>query len=143
VKSVQLLGGIALLSLSARALVANEAKSSGSAAHAEVTDASKPADVFRQMSENFHAGKARGVKASYQFLIGGPEGGHWWITVEDGTFKMGMGTVPKPDVTLIASDKDWVHLSTGTLGGTRAFLTGRLKIRGSQALARQLDEMFP
>jgi putative sterol carrier protein len=56
---------------------------------------------------------------------------------------MGRGTIPNPDVILICSDKTWVALSNGTLSGTWAFLTGRLKIRGDQGLARKLGEIFP
>ena len=56
---------------------------------------------------------------------------------------MGRGKIENPNVTFIASDQSWVALSNGTLGGKWAFLTGRLKIRGSQSLARKLDEIFP
>jgi putative sterol carrier protein len=102
-----------------------------------------PADVFEGMRKSFRADKAKGVHARYQWNLSGPAGGNWWITVDDGTFKMGKGTIDKPDVTFETSDEDWVRLSNGTLGGTRAFLTGRLKVHGSQAVARKLDEIFP
>jgi putative sterol carrier protein len=110
---------------------------------AVLTEESRPADVFLQMSRNFNAQKAKAIKAAYQFQISGVAGGSWWITVNDGTFKMGTGAVANPDVTLICSDRDWVSLATGSLGGTRAFFSGRLKIHGSQTLSRRLDEMFP
>ncbi|PYL85635.1 MAG: hypothetical protein DMF17_07955, partial [Verrucomicrobia bacterium] len=48
-----------------------------------------------------------------------------------------------PSVTFITSDNDWVAMSNGTLKGTWAFLTGRLKVHGPQSLARKLDEIFP
>ena len=51
--------------------------------------------------------------------------------------------IEQPDVTFIATDNDWVELCNGTLGGLRAFLTGRLKVSGNISLARKLDEMFP
>ena len=56
---------------------------------------------------------------------------------------MGKGKIANPNVTFLAKDKDWVAVSNGQLGGTWAYLTGRLKIRGDQALARKLGEMFP
>ena len=95
------------------------------------------------MRPSFQIDKARGVDARYQWNLSGPEGGEWWIEVHDGTFKMGKGTVNKPDVMFIATDKTWVALSNGTLSGTWAFLTGRLKIRGDHGLAKKLGEMFP
>jgi putative sterol carrier protein len=63
--------------------------------------------------------------------------------VNDGKFKITRGRIDNPDVTFIASDRDWVALSNGKLSGTWAFLTGRLKIRGDLALAKRLDEIFP
>ena len=39
--------------------------------------------------------------------------------------------------------KDWVAVSNGQLGGTWAYMTGRLKIRGDQGLARKLGQIFP
>ena len=48
-----------------------------------------------------------------------------------------------PNVTFVAKDKDWVAVSDGKLGGTWAYMTGRLKIRGDQGLARKLGEIFP
>ena len=104
---------------------------------------STPQEVFDGMRQSFQAEKAKGVHARYQWELSGPNGGEWWIDVNDGTFKMGKGKIDDPSVTFVASDKDWVALSNGTLGGKWAYFTGRLKIRGSQSLARKLDEIFP
>ena len=104
---------------------------------------STPQDVFDGMREGFDAEKAKGVRARYQFTFTGQNGGDWWIEVNDGKFKMGRGKIENPDVTMLASDKDWVALSEGTLNGTWAFLSGRLKIRGDRDVARKLGEMFP
>ena len=102
-----------------------------------------PQQVFDGMRESFRPDKAKGVHARYQWELSGPNGGQWWIEVNDGKFKMERGKIDNPDVTFVASDKTWVALSNGTLKGTWAALTGRLKVRGSQSLARKLDEMFP
>jgi putative sterol carrier protein len=102
-----------------------------------------PQQVFEGMRQSFRADKAKGVQARYQFDLSGPHGGEWWIEVRDAKFKMGRGKIADPDVTFIATDNDWVALSNGALAGWWAHLSGRLKIQGSQALARKLDEMFP
>ena len=104
---------------------------------------STPQDVFDGMRQSFQAGKAKGVHLKYQWQLSGPNGGDWWIEVNDGKYEMGRGKVGNPDVTFITSDKNWVALSNGTLGGKWAFFTGRLKIHGSQDAARKLDEIFP
>ena len=104
---------------------------------------STPQQVFDGMRQSFQAEKAKGVHARYQWELSGPNGGEWWIDVNDGTFKMGKGKIDNPSVTFITSDNDWVAMSNGTLKGTWAFLTGRLKVRGPQSVARKLDEIFP
>jgi putative sterol carrier protein len=101
-----------------------------------------PQEVFDGMRESFRAEKAKGVYARYQFELSGPNGGEWWIDVRDGKFRMGKGKIENPSVVFMASDKDWVALSDGKLAGFWAYLTGRLKIRGDQALSRKLDEIF-
>ena len=101
-----------------------------------------PQDVFDSMREVFRADKAAGVHAKYQWEISGPRGGEWWIEVNDRKFKMGRGKIPNPNVTFIVSDNDWVAISNNQLSGTWAYVTGRLKVHGSQMIARKLDEMF-
>jgi putative sterol carrier protein len=107
------------------------------------SSSSTPQQVFDGMRQSFQAQKAKGVHARYQWELSGPNGGEWWIDVNDGTYKMGKGKIDNPSVTFVTSDKNWVALSNGTLGGKWAFFTGRLKIHGSQSLARKLDEIFP
>src|ERR671931_2531224 len=104
---------------------------------------STPQEVFDSMRESFQASKAKGVHARYQWDLSGPQGGQWWIDVDDGKYKMGKGKIDNPTVTFITSDKDWVAMSNGTLKGTWAYMTGRLKVRGPQSVARKLNEIFP
>ena len=113
-----------------------------SAASSE-SSSSTPQQVFDGMRQSFQAEKAKGVHARYQWELSGPNGGEWWIDVNDGNYKMGKGKIDNPSVTFVTSDQNWVALSNGTLGGKWAYFTGRLKIRGSQSLARKLDEIFP
>jgi putative sterol carrier protein len=112
-----------------------------SAASAE--ENSTPQQVFDGMRQSFQADKAKGVHAKYQWNLSGPTGGFWCIDVNDGAYKMGKGKIDNPSVTFITSDNDWVAMCNGKLKGTWAFMTGRLKVRGSQSIARKLDEIFP
>ena len=109
------------------------------ASHLEST----PQGVFDAMRGSFQPAKAKGVHARYQWDLSGPNGGQWWIEVNDGTYKMGKGKIPDPNVTFIAKDKDWVAICRDQLSGTWAYFTGRLKVRGDQGVARKLGEMFP
>ena len=102
-----------------------------------------PQDVFDEMRRNFSPSKARGVKLTYAWNISGPHGGKWFIKINDGSCQIGTGSVKNADVTFTCSDETWVALSNETLGGFRAFITGKLKVDGSQLTAKKLDEMFP
>jgi putative sterol carrier protein len=104
---------------------------------------STPQDIFDAMRGSFQPAKAKGVHARYQWDLSGPHGGEWWIKVNDGTYQMGKGRISNPTVTFMAKDKDWVAICQDRLSGTWAYLTGRLKVRGDQGLARKLGEMFP
>ena len=101
-----------------------------------------PQDVFDAMRRGFDVNRAKGVHARFQFDLSGPNGGLWWIEVDDAKCKMGRGRIQSPGVTFVASDNDWVGLSNGTLHGWWAYLSGRLKIQGDQNLARKLGEIF-
>ena len=104
---------------------------------------STPQEVFDAMRSSFQPAKAKGVHARYQWDLSGPNGGQWWIEVNDGTYKMGKGQIDHPNVIFRASDKDWVAICHDQLSGTWAYLTGRLKVHGDQGVARKLGEMFP
>ena len=104
---------------------------------------STPQQALDERQEAFQADKARGVRASYQWELSGPNGGEWWLIVNNGTYKAGRGKIDNPNVTFAASDEDWVAMSNKTLEVSWAYLTGRLKIQGSHRLARKLDEIFP
>jgi len=71
---------------------------------------SRPQDVFDAMRGSFQPAKAKSVHARYQWDLSGPNGGQWWIEVNDGTYKIGKGQIDHPTVTFIASDKDCRHL---------------------------------
>ena len=128
------------LAISALSLViCTGAANAASSEHMDST----PQEVFDSMRASFQPAKAKGVHARYQWDLSGPQGGQWWIDVNDGKYKMGKGKIDNPNVTFVATDKDWVAVSNHQLGGTWAYLTGRLKIRGDQGVARKLGEIFP
>jgi len=102
-----------------------------------------PDQVFAQMQYSFRSDRARGQHLRYQVNLSDPQGGKWWIVISDGTYSMGKGTIDKPDVTFACTGSDWVQLSNGTLGGFKAFFSGRLKVIGNQFTAHKLDEIFP
>src|SRR4030095_14289888 len=101
---------------------------------------STPQQAVDKRQDAFQADKAKGVHASYQWELSGPNGGDWWLIVNDGTYNTGSGKIHNPNVTFVASDEDWVAMSNKTLNVSWAYLTGRLKIQGSHGLVKGLDK---
>ncbi len=95
------------------------------------------------MQHSFRSDRARGQHLRYQFNFNNPQGGQYWIEIDNGAYTMGKGMIERPDVTLVCTGADWVRLSNGTLGGIQAFFSGRLKVIGNQFTAHKLDEIFP
>src|SRR5438874_12495815 len=104
---------------------------------------STPQQALDKRQDAFQGDKAKGVHASYQWELSGPNGGDWWLIVNDGTYTMGRGKIHNPSVIFVASDEDWVAMSNKTLNVPLAYLTGRLKIQGSHRLVKDLDKIFP
>lgn len=102
-----------------------------------------PAEVFADMAKAFKKEKAKGLHITYLWRLSNPQGGDWWIKIDDGKCTMGKGLVDKPDCTLICTGDDWVALDNETVSGMRLFLSGRLKVQGDRDLARKLNELFP
>jgi putative sterol carrier protein len=131
-----------LLPVSLRAAhAAHSATAPGNAGYEP--DPASPDEVFAQMQHSFRSDRARGQHLRYQFNFGNPQGGKYWIEINDGSYTMGKGAIQRPDVTFACTGADWVRLANGTLGGIQAFLTGRLHVIGNQFTARKLDEIFP
>ncbi len=102
-----------------------------------------PKEVFAQMERSFRPDRARRQHLRFQFNFSDPQGGKWWIEINDGAYKIGNGTIEHPDVIFACTGADWVRLSNGTLAGFQAFVTGRLRVTGNQFIAHKLDEFFP
>ena len=106
-------------------------------------DPTSPEEVFSQMRHSFRPGRTRGQHLRFQFNFTEPQGGKWWIEVDDGACTMGEGSIAHPDATFACTGTDWVRLSKGTLGGFQAFITGRLRVVGNRFAAHKLEEIFP
>ena len=52
------------------------------------------------MRHSFRAEKAKGLHVRYQFNLKGPNGGNWFIDVNDGKFKMNRGNIVKSKLHL-------------------------------------------
>ena len=98
--------------------------------------------IFAEMPGQFKSDKAAGQNATFQFNITGDEGGEWYAVIDDGNCTVEKGTSDSPNVTITASDKDWMGIVSGSLNPQMAFMTGKLKVKGDLGLATKLQSWF-
>jgi len=100
-------------------------------------------DVFAQMPGAFNAVAAKGVDVVFQYVISGPTGGSWNITVKDGACKIAEGAAEKPTTTIKIADEDFLALTAGKLDAMKAFSSGKLKVEGDMMKSQLLAKLFP
>lgn len=98
--------------------------------------------VFDRITEAFQPDKAAGVDVVFQFTIGGPGGGDWYVIVKDGACEAAEGTHPNPTTTIIMSDRDFLSLILGQLNAMVAYTSGRLKIQGDLLKSQLIEKLF-
>jgi putative sterol carrier protein len=99
--------------------------------------------LIEELPQYFQADRARGANAIIQFQLSGEGGGSWYAVIKDGTCTVTEGVTSAAQGTIMMSASDYMDLATGKLGGTRAFMTGRVKTTGDFTLLRKMQAWFP
>ncbi|KAI8618538.1 SCP2 sterol-binding domain-containing protein [Chytriomyces sp. MP71] len=84
------------------------------------------------------------VKAVFQFDVKNAAGTvqTWTLDLKNGTGSIVKGPGAKPDVTIAVGDKDFVDMANGKLNGQKAFMSGKIKVKGQIMLATKLDSVL-
>lgn len=99
--------------------------------------------IFDLLVSEFNPAKAEGEKGVFQFDIACADGRkHHHVEVVDGTCRTGQGVHDHPDITIGIKFPDMLAMGVGKLPGAKAFLTGKLKLRGSPLMGTKLGEWF-
>ncbi|MBN1770330.1 MAG: SCP2 sterol-binding domain-containing protein [Deltaproteobacteria bacterium] len=99
-------------------------------------------ETFDRMPQLFRKDGAQGLTAVYQFDITGDDGGRWYAAVREGELTVGEGTHASPNVTITMAAGHFVDMVEGRLGGMRAFITGKLKVKGDMMLAGRMQKFL-
>ena len=120
----------------------------------------KTSGIFQDFAKSLHAMDSQqrqayvnSVKAIFEFdIVRSGTGASasagkvrtWTLDLKNGTGSifLGQGKVNKADIVFSISDDDFVDLAQGKLTGQRAFLIGKLKIKGNMMLATKLEGLF-
>ncbi|MEO8449142.1 MAG: 3-keto-5-aminohexanoate cleavage protein [Gemmatimonadota bacterium] len=74
-----------------------------------------------------------GVASSYQFLLRGETGGHWWLALEDGKVATGVGERANPGAFIVSHVADWMGVVNGTHHPIDALQGGKILMDGKFA----------
>jgi len=101
------------------------------------------ADIMTRMPGAFVPEKAAGVDAVIHFQFSGAEAGDWNAVIKDGKCEVAQGIPQKtPTMTLSADSGDYIKLITGELDPMKAFMLGKIKLKGDLNVAMKLTQMF-
>ncbi|KAF8795061.1 Peroxisomal multifunctional enzyme type 2 like protein [Argiope bruennichi] len=104
--------------------------------------------VFEAFAERLHEEPelAQKIKVVYHWnvLQSGKKGSEWTVDLKSGSGSIYRGPPKsgKADVTLTMEDEDVILMMLGKLNPQRAFMTGRLKIKGNIMLTQKLNQLW-
>ena len=98
--------------------------------------------IFAEMPSRLDPEGAAGLDVVIQFDLAGDGGGVWHCAISDGACAVSEGPHDAPTMTVSMEAADYVELTSGTLDGMTAFMTGRLRIAGDMGLAMQMQNLF-
>jgi len=94
-------------------------------------------EVFTEMETRVKGdpSKTAGMTATYQFNLTGDSPSAHWVKVADGNAEFGKGEAEGADCVITIAESDFLDLVSGKLDGTMAFMSGKLKVGGSNGMA--------
>ncbi|KAF9327589.1 hypothetical protein BGZ91_001399 [Linnemannia elongata] len=104
------------------------------------------AEYLHVLTEEERKAEVAKVKGVFLFNVKNAKGDTavWMMDMKNGVGQMKKGKIDglKPDITLEMKDKDFVDLFMGKTNGQKAFMTGKIKVKGAIMLALKLDTMM-
>ena len=99
----------------------------------------EPREFFESLESRIDPARAKGMNASYKFVIDGA--GTWNVDVDDGRL-----TVTEDggdaDTTITASAETFTKIANGEQNPTAAYMSGKLKVNGDMGQAMKLQKLF-
>jgi putative sterol carrier protein len=99
-------------------------------------------ELIERLPGAFLPEKAAGVDATVQFNLSGPEGGDWYLTIQDQKCTVSPGQAANPRLIFEASAQDCLDILTGKLDAMRAYMQGKLRLKGDLNTAMKLTGYF-
>ena len=103
-------------------------------------------DTAKEMVEAlplvFQPDKAEGMNETFQFELTGEGNGTWVAKIADGQCTVTEGGIDNPSATISMEAADYVAIAQGKLDMARAFMGGKIKVKGDMGLVMKLPTLF-
>jgi myo-inositol catabolism protein IolH len=100
--------------------------------------------AINRMVEGFKPETSAGMDGIIQYCFTGKKGGDWIIRILDQKITSEKGIAKNPDVTVIIDVQDYLDISNGLLDTTKAFMQGKIRIKGDMNILMKMQTLvFP
>jgi putative sterol carrier protein len=99
-------------------------------------------EVFESLPLAFQPDKAKGMDATLQFELSGEGGGTWVAKIASGQCTVTEGGIDHPSATIGMEAADYVAIAQGKLDMARAFMGGKIKVKGDMGVIMKLPDLF-
>lgn len=99
-------------------------------------------EIILLMPQAFQPEKARGVDTTIHVEATGEGGGEWTIQIRDQKCQVQTGLIGAPRLLLSADEATIRGVFTRKIDPTRAFMSGKIKIKGDISMAMKLASLF-
>lgn len=96
-------------------------------------------EFFETLETRVDPAKAKGMTASYKFVIDGA--GTWHVDVDDGKVSVSEDE-GDADCTITTSEETFRKIASREQNPTAAYMSGKLKVSGDMGQAMKLQKLF-
>jgi putative sterol carrier protein len=96
-------------------------------------------EFFESLESRVDPAKAKGMTASYKFVIDGA--GTWHVDVDDGKVSV-TDDGGDADCTITTSEETFRKIASREQNPTAAYMSGKLKVSGDMGQAMKLQKLF-
>ncbi len=90
----------------------------------------------------FQPDKAKEMNETFQFELTGEGGGTWVAKIAEGQCIVSEGGIDNPSATISMEAADYVAIAQGKLDMARAFVSGKIKVKGDMGLIMKFPTLF-